>query len=83
MPRSMALLQPWSVVMSVALDTSEGQEDKAVQSWPCLSLAAKLGRTGPAPHWLKHSGEQVLHNRADPVDRGEGELDLREWECES
>lgn len=50
-----------AVLMSVAPDTTKGQEDRDVQSWSCLSLTAVLGRTGPAYHWLKHSGERVLH----------------------
>ena len=36
-----------SVLMSLAPMATEGQEDRATQSWSCLSLAAKLGRTGP------------------------------------
>lgn len=37
------------------------QEDGAVQSWPCPSLAATQGRICPGPHQLQHSGERPLH----------------------
>lgn len=37
------------------------QEDGAVQSWPCPSLAATQGRICPGPHQQQHSGERRLH----------------------
>ena len=57
----MTRMERGSRLMYVAHDTTKGQEDREVQSWPCLLLAARLGRTGPAPQMLKHSGERVLH----------------------
>lgn len=36
-------------VMSMAPDTTKGQEERFVGSWSCPSLAATLGRVGPAP----------------------------------
>lgn len=41
MSGSMTLLQPPSVLMSVVSVTTEGQEDRAAESWPC-------------PHGLQH-----------------------------
>lgn len=52
-----------SVLMSLAPMATEGQEDRATQSWSCPSLAAKLGRTGP--------------DRVDPIGRSAGKLALR------
>ena len=57
----MALLQLWSMLLSMAPDTAEGREDRAVQSWPCPSLSATLEELVLPPHQLQHSGEQVLH----------------------
>lgn len=41
----MALMQPQSLYMSMAPDTTKDWKDRAVQSWPHPSLAAALGRT--------------------------------------
>lgn len=75
----MAEIQPQSVLMFKAPDTMKDR--RTVQIWICCSLTATLGRTGPAPHWLKQSGERILyltcnaqyswtcsqwHGRADP-----------------
>lgn len=62
-----SLLIPWTP------DTSIDREDRAVQSWPHLSLAAILGRTGSIPNWL----QDLKSNRADPVFGGVNELALR------
>lgn len=68
----MALIQPQSVLKSMAPDTTEGREDKAAQSllctltgsntmgnWSHPSLAKALRREGPAPH-LGTVGELTL-----------------------
>lgn len=47
-----------AALLPVASDTAKDLEDRAIQSWPCPSLTAILGRTGPAPHCLKDSGER-------------------------
>lgn len=44
----MSLTQLQSLLMSMTPDTTKGQETRARQ-------------VGPATHWLKHSGERVLH----------------------
>lgn len=46
-PGFMSLTQPRSLLMSMT-HTTKGRENRAVQ-------------VGPATHWLKHSGERVLH----------------------
>lgn len=48
------------ILMSVAPVTTKGREDRHEQSWAHPSMAIPLGRTDPAPHWLKHLKEQVL-----------------------
>lgn len=53
----MALKQLLSMLMSLAPDDTKGQKVRGVSIGPLPSLAATIGRTGPAPHQLKHSGE--------------------------
>lgn len=54
-PMSVALLRPWSVLISVAAVTTKGQEDR-------------LHRVGPAHSQRQHQGEQPMNlSRADPV----------------
>ena len=43
MSRFMALMQSWSLLMSMAPDTTKGKEDWAVQSSPRSSLTVTLG----------------------------------------
>lgn len=57
----MAMLYPWSLLMSLAPDSTKGQADKAIQSRPHPSLVATLGRTCSTPHQLKCLEEQLLH----------------------
>lgn len=57
----MSLTQPRSVLMSEAPDTAKDEEDRAVQSWLCPSLAVAPERTGPTPYQLKRSGDTALH----------------------
>ena len=54
MSRFMALIQPLSLLISEAPDTTKGREGKAVQSWSCPSLAVTFGRAGLVSHQLKH-----------------------------
>lgn len=61
MSGSLALMQPQTVLISMAPDTTEGREKSVVQSCPSTSQAATLRRTGLAPHWLKQPGERVLY----------------------
>ena len=75
----MVLSQQWSVLMSTAPVTNKGNKDKTAQSWPCPLLAAAIGIIGSAPHLLLHlernpSNLPGQHSRADPVDRGTGDL---------
>lgn len=47
----MVLMQLWSLLISMAPDTTKDRKDMSVQNCPCPTLvAASLGRTGPAPH---------------------------------
>lgn len=59
----LALMQQRCVLMSAAPDITKGQEERAVQNWPCsltdyttrknwscLSPAEALGKEGPTPH---------------------------------
>ena len=92
LPRAMSgpmnLLELWSVSMSVAPVTKEGQEDRAAQNWVLPPLAETLRRTGPTSptHTLTPatavdrpapytSPEQ--HDRPDSVGKVVGELALR------
>lgn len=54
MSRFMALIQPLSLLIPEAPDTTKGREGKAVQSWSCPLLAVTLGRAGLVSHQLKH-----------------------------
>ena len=61
MSRITILVQLRSLLMSVAPEITKGEVDGTIQTSPHPSLAATLGRAGPAPHRLKHSGERILH----------------------
>lgn len=61
MSRFMALIYPQSMWLSKFPDIIKGRKHSAVQRWPCHKMATTLGRTVPAPHRLKHSGERTLH----------------------
>lgn len=50
MSRSMALLQPQSVLKSMAPVTTEDREDRVAKSWFHISMAIALEKTDPAPH---------------------------------
>lgn len=56
----MVLLQPQSVLISMAPVSTKSSEERNAQSWPRLSLTSALGRTWPAPHQQHHPGEWVL-----------------------
>lgn len=56
-----ALMQPRTVLISMAPDTTEGREERAVQTCLRTSQAATLGRTGLAPHLWKQPGDRVLY----------------------
>lgn len=60
LPRAVVMSWPPCNLALVAPDTTEGREDRAVQSWPRPSLTATLGRIGPAPHQLHHLVEWIL-----------------------
>lgn len=60
-PGFRALMQQKFLLMSIAPDTTKGRKDRAVQNWPHPSPTATLGRTGPAPYQLNHSGKRVLY----------------------
>lgn len=56
---SMALLQLWSVLMSVGPDTTEVLEDKALQLWPCPLMDSNTSENWSCPrHTLNTSGEK-------------------------
>lgn len=46
----MALLQPWSILISLAPVTTKDQEDRAELSWISSSLATEREQVGPEPH---------------------------------
>lgn len=60
-PGSVSLPYPQSVLMSVALVTTEDNEDRAAGSWSRPLLATALGKIGPDPHQLQHSREGSLN----------------------
>ena len=62
MSGSMALLLSQYVLMSVTPDTTEGREDRAIQSWSCPSPCACALENRPETSHGQHS-------RTDPVDR--------------
>lgn len=80
----MTLMHPCSVLMFMALDTIEDQEDRAVQSWPLPLTDSNLreNRSCPLPvEALRKEGPLPRqHNRADPIDRGADEP-VPECEC--
>ena len=55
----MALMQLSSALMFLAPEPPKAERIVLNRTGP--ALAAALGRAGPAPHLLKHSGERVLH----------------------
>lgn len=50
MSRSMALLQPQSVLKSMAPVTTEDSEARVAKSWPHTSMVIALEKTDPALH---------------------------------
>lgn len=76
----MALLQLWSVLLTMSPDTTKGREDRPTQSRRCPSLAATLERAGSAPHPVQYSREQVLSpHLGSPIELTPSERTWASW----
>lgn len=67
-------MQKWSVLRSMAPDTTESREDRAAHSWPHPSLTVPPRRIDLPPYQLQPQDRGFCtsprrHNSADPVDR--------------